>query len=351
MKLTKYIHLLFVLLILSACNKVKNDKNEVTQISSEKNEFIIAFGSCNNQVLHNPYWNSILEEKPNVWIWGGDVIYSDTDDMTYLQKNYELQNANPDYKNFKASVEILGTWDDHDYGMNDGGEHYEQKQASQQLFLDFLEVPKESPRRQQEGVYFQKDYQINKNSIVKVITLDSRYFRSDLVKDTISKKRYFSAKGGTMLGETQWKWLEETLKNSEAEFNIIMTSVQFLSNEHGFEAWGNMPDEVAKMEQLLVNSKAKNVIILSGDRHISEFSKKDVPNLTYPLIDFTSSGMTHSYSGFKGEPNKYRVGEVVSETSYGLITLDLEQHTAHFKIKGKEETVLESMVQNYGSNE
>jgi alkaline phosphatase D len=33
--------------------------------------------------------------------------------------------------------------DDHDYGKNDGGAEYPNKQGSQQLFLDFLDEPKD----------------------------------------------------------------------------------------------------------------------------------------------------------------------------------------------------------------
>ena len=36
---------------------------------------------------------------------------------------------------------------------DDVGEEYPKKKESQQLFLDFFKVPKDSPRRKQEGVY------------------------------------------------------------------------------------------------------------------------------------------------------------------------------------------------------
>lgn len=341
MKLLTYFNLVFVFAIFIGCKEVKNADFEI-----EKSEFTIAFGSCNNQLLPNPFWDDILNDNPDVWLWGGDVIYSDTEDMEYLQKNYDVQNANEAYAAFKDSIEIHGTWDDHDYGMNDGGTHYARKKESQQLFLDFLEVPKDSPRRQQQGIYFQKDYNF-KNGILKIIVLDTRYFRSDLTKDTITEKRYLPASGGTMLGETQWKWLEETLQASDADFNIILSSIQFLSYEHGFESWGNMPDEVFKMEALLKSTKANNVIFLSGDRHISEFSKKEVEGLSYPVIDFTSSGMTHSYSAFKGEPNQYRIGNVVSDKSYGLLKIQLDTKTVDFQIKGENNLILENYTYNY----
>lgn len=78
---------------------------------------------------------------------------------------------------------------------------------------------------------------------------------------------------GTMLGEVQWQWLHDVSK-STADFNVISSSIQFLSPYHGFEKWANMPHEVVKMESLIKSSQANNVLFIFGDRHISEFSKR-----------------------------------------------------------------------------
>jgi alkaline phosphatase D len=129
---------------------------------------------------------------------------------------------------------------------------------------------------------------------------------------------------GTILGEAQWQWLESELNNSRADFNILVTSIQLLSGEHGFETWANFPHEQDKLYALIKSSKAKGVMVLSGDRHISEFSKKEIKGLRYPLIDFTSSGLTHVYSSFSGEPNQYRVGEVISQKSFGVVRFNFE---------------------------
>lgn len=47
---------------------------------------------------------------------------------------------------FLCSSQIVGTWDDHDYGLNDAGKEYEGKDASQQVMLDFLDEAPDSPR-------------------------------------------------------------------------------------------------------------------------------------------------------------------------------------------------------------
>lgn len=336
--MTYFKNLFIVFLVISSCNK----------IAEKENNFTIAFGSCNNQVLENKLWPDIKKNTPDVWIWGGDIIYSDTEDMNFMELNYNKQKSDTAYLNFIKNVDVLATWDDHDYGLNDGGIEYAQKAISQKLFLDFLNVPLNDVRRNQEGIYFAKDYLINNNSI-KIILLDTRYFRTQLTEDTLTNKRYQpNVNGeGTILGEKQWKWLENELKNSDATFNVIVSSIQFLSAEHGFESWGNMQHEVDKFENLLISSKAKNIIILSGDRHISEISKKEIEGLNFPLIDFTSSGMTHSYTNFKNEPNKFRIVDVVSEKNFGILRFDLNTNSVKMEIKGENNVLFHTFEQKY----
>ena len=289
---------LFILVLSISCTSTKTVPD-----SNLASDFTLAFGSCNKTELPNLLWDDILNTKPDVWVWGGDIVYADTEDMSELKQMYADQDEVAGYKKLKAKVEIIGTWDDHDYGLNDGGVEYKAKNESQQEFLDFMDVPSDSPRRTREGVYTSHDYKV-KNGNIKVLVLDTRYFRTALTPDLeTSKRNKPNTYGeGTVLGETQWKWLEEELKNSKADFNVIVSSIQVLSNEHGFECWGNFPHEADRLERLIAASKANGVMILSGDRHISEFSSTTIMGMDYPLIDFTSSGLTHAYESLQVKP-------------------------------------------------
>lgn len=339
-KMKKVLPFLYILFLVVSFSIYAQEENQ--------SHFTIAFGSCNKHKVENLLWDDVLNENPDVWIWGGDIVYADTDNMIKLKKIYDAQNAVKGYQELKAKVPVIGTWDDHDYGLNDGGIEFKAKKESQQTFLDFMGVVKDSPRHEQEGVYAVHDYTLAEGT-VKVLVLDTRYFRTALTKDTVTRKRFQpNVYGeGTILGATQWKWLEEQLKNSTADFNVIVSSIQVFSNEHGYETWGNFPHEVDKLERLLVDSNAKGVILLSGDRHISEFSKKEVNGLSYPVIDFTSSGLTHSSTNFSGEPNPYRVGEVITSKSFGLVTFNFKEKEVVFKIVGNEGVVLGEMKQAY----
>ena len=338
--------LLAAVLLLSAC-KQKTEKQEATQVKPAP-DFVVAFGSCNMSQEPNLFWDDIVAQQPDVWIWGGDIVYADTDDVERLRAIYAMQDTVAGYAELKKEVPVIGTWDDHDFGVNDGGADFAIKAESQQVFLDFMDVPADSERRNQEGVYASHEYVLPSGK-VKIIVLDTRYFRSDLIKSEDAQRRYEPTMDSTatILGAKQWQWLENELNQSEADFNLIMSSIQVLSGEHGFETWGNFPLEVKKLESLIAQSGAKGVVLLSGDRHISEFSKTDIAGLSYPLIDFTSSGLTHSYSSFSGEPNQHRVGEVVSDKSYGIINLYIQDKAAEFKMMGDNGEVLQELKQRY----
>ena len=311
-------------------------------------DFTISFGSCNKQYAENELWEEISKNNPDVWIWGGDVVYADTDNMSKLKKEYKKQWKQNGYQEFANSLTVLGTWDDHDYGLNDGGQEFYKKKESQQLFLDFIKVPKNDKRRKREGVYHSQIFNTKKGSI-KVIVLDTRYFRTELTKSPLKNKRYqpnIYGKG-SVLGSTQWEWLREELTNSKTSFNIIVSSIQFLSYKHGYESWGNFPHEVDNLKKLIKKSKAKGVIILSGDRHISEFSSTKINGLSYPLIDFTSSGLTHAYTNFSSEENPDRTGNVVSEISFGLLQFNFKTKEVTMQMRGKGNKLQQKHIQKY----
>lgn len=295
----------------------------------------MAFGSCNRQNMPQPMWEVIAKEQPDLWIWLGDNIYGDSDDMSVLKAKYEMQANQEGYKRLTSQVPVIGTWDDHDYGRNDAGKEYPHKEESQQLALDFLNEPANSSRRKQEGIYAAYDYKL-KDKTVKVILLDVRYHQDALQKD--SAKAYIPNPQGDILGETQWQWLEEQLKESTADAHIIGSGIQFIPDKHPYEKWANFPNTRKRLFNLLAKTQAKGVMLISGDRHIGEFSKMEVKGLNYPVYEITSSGLTHSSTNNTNEYNPYRVGPLVNQKHFGVFTFQEKGDTfaVEVELKGEE---------------
>ncbi len=61
------------------------------------------------------------------------------------------------------------------------------------------------------------------------------------------------------------------------------------------------------------NTKAEGVILISGDRHFHEISMLNDETVRYPLIAVTSSGLTHSHKNLKWEKNRFRMGHLFKE--------------------------------------
>ena len=83
----------------------------------------IAFGSCGSQNNDLPIFNIITDHNPDLFIFLGDNIYGDTEDMNVLRNKYNQLGSKASYQNMKQNVPIIATWDDHDYGWNDAGKY------------------------------------------------------------------------------------------------------------------------------------------------------------------------------------------------------------------------------------
>lgn len=285
----------------------------------------IGFGSCAHQDRPQPIWEAIVAQKPDLFLLLGDNIYGDTEDMTVLKDKYAKLAAVPGYQKLLKTCPVLATWDDHDYGVNDGGADFPRRAESQQVFLDFFGVPKESPRRKQAGVYHAALFGPPEQR-VQVILLDTRYFRSPLKKRAkiVPGQGPFEATddpSSTVLGDAQWKWLAQQLR-APAKVRLLVSSIQVVAEDHGWEKWMNFPHERARLFKLIRDTDAAGVILLSGDRHLAELSMMD-GGVGYPLYDLTASGLNQAAKKWRPqETNRHRVATMNWGDHFGMITID-----------------------------
>jgi alkaline phosphatase D len=288
---------------------------------------VIGFGSCSHQGRSQAFWEPILTNHPDYFIFGGDNIYSDTYNMELQRKKYQQLASHAGFKALKKQSILLATWDDHDYGLNDSGSEFREKDASRENFLSFWGVPKKSPRRNYPGVYDARVVELYGHRI-QFIVLDTRFFRSELVKRenrAEGEGRYAenNNRSATMLGEEQWAWLEKKLKEP-ADIRILVSSIQVVPEDHYWEAWNKFPLERGRLFKLIKSTGANGIIVLSGDRHMAELSRHDKA-IGYPLYDLTSSGLNMGRGGYWPEPNKHRIGKQFFENNFGLVLIDWEE--------------------------
>lgn len=266
----------------------------------------IAFGSCNKQYFTQTIWHDLAATSPDLFIWAGDNVYANSNDPKKIKAAYLKQNQIEDYKFFKALTPIIGTWDDHDYGNNDEDGKFPIKKLSREYALDFFEEPLFSERRLRDGIYTHYVFGEDDQKIL-IILLDNRYFLGNELK-------------APLLGNAQWKWLEEVL-NEKASLIFIVSGLSVVSpSSPGSEEWADYPSEKKRLRSLLESTKTP-YLYLAGDKHFSSIFQR------FEELEFMSSGMTHNTRLPLRPYVMARYPNPVFDNNYGLI--DVTWNDAH----------------------
>ena len=299
----------------------------------------IGLGSCLDQDYPQPIWDSIEKEGLDYFIFLGDNVYGDSPNGSLRKMEQAYQKQNLMLPTFLDDITIFSIWDDHDYGVNDGGNEYKYKKESEAMFLDFWGIDKKDVRYSREGLYFAKNIELHEKTF-KLIFLDTRYFRSKLsfTRGQNFKKKYIKNTDpeSTILGTDQWKWLSLEL-NDNFDFLIIFSSIQILPEDHDYEKWGNFPNDRNKLLHKLKRHNKKTILI-SGDRHRSGIYKKD------NIYEITASSLNKPGSSFF-ETDKYLLNETYPQANFGL--LKIHKKTIDIEIKDKYGKILNSVSIDY----
>ncbi len=311
----------------------------------------IAFGSCQTSWKPIPILDQVAADNPDLFIYLGDNVYGDERAGNALLPNLRKQYADlakrPAFARLRQQTPMMSIWDDHDYAMNDAGEDFAFKYFAKKVFLEFWNEPKNSMRRKREGLYDAKVFGVE-GQRVQIIMLDTRYFRSSPLIPTDErgakgKERYLSSfdPNMTILGEEQWQWFEEQLQQP-AEIRLIITSIQVLAADHGWEAWDEFVPQRDKFFATVKNSGAKGVLIVSGDRHMASFYRKDDAT-DYALYEFTSSALNMSFTDKITEYDSLQLVEGVAANNYGMIDIDWPGRKISMQIKGESGGILRKL--------
>lgn len=265
-----------------------------------------AFGSCNQSLESQSFWDTVASCEPQLWIWLGDNIYGDGLSMAQRRRRYARLKSDPYYSKFRGAVPIIGTWDDHDYAWNNHDGSFEDKEASKQQLIEFLDIPAESLAAR-SGIY--QSYCFGPvGRRCKVILLDLRFNQDS------------SRVEPSLLGEEQWQWLQSELAIQDFDLLVIGSSLNLMAVSDGgeLEGWSDFPGERARLYGLL-DALEQPVLVLSGDRHQAEFAScSTIANRK--IHEFMSSGLTHYWKG--AMPNEYRIGEPVVARNFGVVEID-----------------------------
>ena len=312
----------------------------------------MALTSCSDPTMDLSLFRDVEAAKPDLVIMMGDNVYGSgsptNPDLPSLKEAYGKLAGSEPFRSLVASTPTEAAWDDHDYGLNDGGGDFAYKQRAQSMFASFWNVPSNSPIRQRPGVY--RAFRTGQpGQVLQVILLDTRYFRDPLLPTDQSnaprRERYIPhspSSNADVLGAAQWVFLEEELKKP-ADLRLIISSIQVIADGHGWERWGNFPRAQQRLFDLIVKTKAQGVVFASGDRHYGSIHQQTT-GVAYPLTDLTASGINKGYRTAPGtdwvrEPDTNRIGDGYGPINFGLIDVDWAARTLDLKLAGVGGTV------------
>jgi alkaline phosphatase D len=312
-------------------------------LSSEQLITRIAIGSCLVPTRDTAIFDEIGKTNADLFLLIGDNVYAKTEkddpELKSLKEAYGILADSRPFAALRKNMPMLVTWDDHDYGVDDGGGDWSHKQASQALYNHVWAIDKIDERALRDGVYYSKIVG-PEGQRVQFILLDTRYFRTPL---TLAEKRFpdggkyhtSESDSQNMLGDVQWSWLEAQLK-VPADLRIVVTSIQMIADGHNWEAWRLLPNERKRFYQLLTKTRANGVVLVSGDRHSSAIYRQ-VEHVPYPLWEMTTSSLnlplTAIVKNIKTEPGPFRVGQPYYDANFGIIEVNWQKRELILQIQ------------------
>jgi alkaline phosphatase D len=263
---------------------------------------------------------------PDMFVWVGDAVYTKGNSYPALPTAFNQLLSNDNYTEFTSKTYVDGIWDDHDYGVNDGGIRIVDKEQRAQEYMKFLRnsnvnVPSEDEGylwmdpSGKHGLYHSTTVTMGPYN-VKFLFLDTRSFRDDHYIPSLGQIKFplsaiiasairalYSVLGfgrkyaGDVLGAEQWRWLENELETSTADVHFLVSSIQILTSNPVVESWGHFPVAKQRLMDLLAKHDPNNLNFLSGDVHLAEASRAQVHRKDGSIstwMEITSSGMTHT---------------------------------------------------------
>jgi alkaline phosphatase D len=126
-----------------------------------------------------------------------------------------------------------------------------------------------------------------------------------------------------------------------ADFRIVASSIQVLTDAHNYESWEALPLEREKLFRLLAERKDSGLVLLSGDRHAGGIYT-DTPEAANGerLWELTSSSLNLAFNdtatNTAREPDDKRLTNLISEENFGLVDIDWEARTFTLSLRGNE---------------
>lgn len=246
----------------------------------------------------------------------GHEIYSLID---YRQR-YTQYRMDPDLRAAHASAPFIVTWDDHEVDNDYAAGTDESNDTPPAVFLlrraaayqAFYEAMPVRAASLPSGPDMQLYRHFTFGSLIDLSALDTRQYRSDQACGGGSASHCAEAADPqrTMLGEAQERWLFEQLGRGGATWTVLGQQVPTFARDYQgtapgarfqMDKWDGYTSARDRLFGRLVETRAANPIVLSGDVHVHyaadlrrDFARPDSPIVG---VELTNSSITSNGDG------------------------------------------------------
>ncbi len=214
-------------------------------------------------------------------------------DYRIRHSHYKLDN---DLKDLHQQYPFIAVWDDHESADNsykDGANNHtegtegtwvDRKAASIKAYMEWM------PIRETNGISIYRT--IKYGDLMNLYMIDTRIEGRDeqaqtgnIVEISDSTRR--------LIGDTQFEWLVNEMKNSSAKWNVLGQQVMMAPLRAGIvpintDQWDGYEFERNRLYQAIKNNNISNFVVLTGDIHSSWAN--DLPEtLVYEPLTGTGS--------------------------------------------------------------
>ena len=242
-------------------------------------KFDYIFTSCMNyrQYKNQMVWDVIVEKLggkyPDFSILGGDTVYLQEGidvteengvDFDRLWFRNQEQRTEEHFARFVQNVPTYATWNDHEYGTNNGNKDQKGKINSLRAWESLWANPGYGDETTDDGVYYSYYW-----GDVHYIITDDHWYR-DPSKDN-------------RLGTKQTEWIEDELVNSKGTFKVIVIGSDIM--ERGWSS------DLNNIGTIVREHNVNGVVFHAGDIHRNEYKERVTGGFPYPVKQITSSGV------------------------------------------------------------
>lgn len=303
-------------------------------------------------------FNNLSDAQPDFFLFLGDTAYNDercpsppnlpgSDFIANTLEEYrakqKYQFADKPYQKARAASSLYVIWDDHEVTNNFAGTTVDPKRLAigRQVLLEYFPITLNT----QDPNRLYRSFRWGKH--MEIFILDTRQYRSDDKLPDGPEK--------TMLGQEQLAWLKESLKQSDATWKFIVSTVKLAFPSDcpaACDGWANgesatgFERELTEISNFIIGNGIKTVVWLTGDEHIVDVVQYD-PNRdrVIDFYEFTSGPLSAltSYMGpldetfnptrIYGNADYWNFGQITISGTTGRLTLEYIDTTGETRFK------------------